>query len=828
MEASLDALLQDIRFAVRQLWKDKAFLSTAGLTLALCIGANTTIFSVVNSVILQPLDVPEPERLVTMWNAYPGAMAGSGTSRLRGSNSVPDFYDRGELDAFESVAAYRYQGRSIEIEGTQQRITAQEATPSFFGVLGAEAARGRTFTAAEGEDGQNSVVVLSHGLWEQLYAGDPSVVGSEMRIDATPFTIVGIMPRGFAFLDPSVRLWTALAFTPERRQRYHGNNLTMFARLRPGTSIEQAQQQVNALNAANLEKMPALKPLLLDAGFHTPLYALQEDLTHDVRGVLFMLWGGVGFVLLIGCVNVANLVLVRSTARSKELATRLALGARYRRVVRQLLTEIAVLSITGGGGGLLLGQAGLRALGAMGIDQLPRAGEIELDATAVLFTVTLSLVVGVMVALIPLAGLARLDLSAVFRQEGRSGTASRGLRHVRRGMVVAQVAFALMLLVAAGLLMASFRQLLNVETGFDPQGVLTGAVSLTPTGYPEDSDLRAFAVEALPAIASLPGVESVGFTTQIPFGDGGSDSVIFAEGHVMEPGESAVSPQQNVVTPDYFATLGIRVTQGRSFDSRDTADGLQTIIIDEHLAARFWGPGEALGKRMWLPGSAEDIMNTENAEFFEIVGIVEPVQMGRLELGFSETGAYYFPYEQDPRSGVDIAIRTSGDPRLLTDTVRRVIATIDPDLPLYDIRTLQERVDASMTNRRTPMLLAAGFSGVALMLAAVGIYGVLAYLVQLRTKEFGIRSALGGNARSIFALVLREGTAILGLGLALGMGGALALRRVIESQLFGVSAMEPAVVFTVSGVLGVVALFACLIPARRATRIDPVAALAEE
>ncbi len=395
-------------------------------------------------------------------------------------------------------------------------------------------------------------------------------------------------------------------------------------------------------------------------------------------------------------------------------------------------------------------------------------------------------------------------------------------------MVVTQVAFALMLLVAAGLLMASFRQLLNVNTGFDPQGVLTGSVSLTPTGYPEYSDLRAFAAEALPAIASLPGVESVGFTSQIPFGNGGSDSVIFAEGYVMEPGESAISPQRTVVTPDYFATLDIRVTQGRAFDSRDTVDGLQTIIIDERLASRFWGPGEALGKRMWRPESVEDIMNSENAQFFEVVGIVEPVQMGRLELGFSEAGAYYFPYEQSPVSGLDLAIRTSGDPRSHSDTVRRTIATIDPDLPLFDIRTLQERVDASMTTRRTPIMLAAGFSGVALLLAAVGIYGILAYLVQLRTKEFGIRSALGGNARSIFSLVLREGTAIVALGLTLGLGGAMALRRAIESQLFGVSPMEPAVVATVSGVLATVALIACLIPARRATRIDPVAALAEE
>jgi len=516
----MDSLLQDVRFAFRQLWKDKGFLATAGLTLALCVGANATIFSVVNSVILRPLPVPDPERLVVMWNAYPGAI-GEGT---RGGNGVPDFYDRSELtEVFEEVAAYDYEGRSIDLQGTPQRVTALDVTPSFFRLLRAEAAFGRTFTDEESEPGNNQVVVLSTGLSQQLFGDDARVVGSDLRIDGRQFTIVGIMPPGLVFLDENVRLWTPIAFDPEQRYAYHSNNYNMIARLQPGATLAQAQEQMDALNLRNMDLIPELKPLLIDAGFHTPIFLLQEDVVRDVRGILFMLWGGVGFVLLIGCVNVVNLVLVRSTARNKEIATRFALGARRRRVARQLLTEILVLTTAGGALGLLFGQAGLRALGGMGIDQLPRAGEIRLDATAIIFTLGLALAVGLVVALIPLASVWRVDLSSVFREEGRTGSAGRGVRLMRKGLVVAQVAFALILLAGAGLLLASFQQMLAVDPGFEPEGVLTGTVVLPGSRYPDGAAIRAFTDEALGEIRALPGVSWAGITSQIPFGDGFSD-----------------------------------------------------------------------------------------------------------------------------------------------------------------------------------------------------------------------------------------------------------------------------------------------------------------
>ncbi len=825
----MESLIHDLKFAARQLSKAKGFLAVAGLTLALTLGANTTIFSVINSVILRPLDLPQPERLVTMWNAYPGAVAES-----RGSNGAPDYYERRALsEVFEEVAAYRYRGHSIDLEGTPQRIDARQVTPSFFGLLRASAARGRTFLEEEGEAGNERVTVLSHGLWQQLYGGDSEAVGGELRIDGEPHIVVGIMPQGFVFLDPEIRLWTPIAFTQEQRRSYHSNSWQMIARLAEGATLEQAQARVDALNAHNMDQMPELKPLLIDAGFHTPLYPLAEDLVRDVRESLFFLWAGVAALLLIGCVNVANLALVRATARSKELATRFALGAGRWRVVRQLLTESVFLTVIGGTLGLVFGFLGLKALGTLGIEAMPRAAEIRLDGTAVAFTLALALAVGALMALIPVASVLRQQPTAVLHEESRGGTAGRGLRALRKGLVAAQVALALVLLAGAGLLVASFRQVLAVDPGFEPQGVLTGAVVPPESRYPEDEDVRRFADEALRQIRALPGVEAAGITNQIPFGHGFSDSVIFAEGYEMQPGESAISPSNNVITPGYFAAMGIRLEAGRPFDERDTAEAGRVVIVDQRLARRFWPSvdspeGNALGQRLWRPTSAEDMMNPETAERFDIVGIVEAIQLHGLTAQSDTTGAYYFPLAQEGRRDLDFAIKTAVEPRSLLAAVRGVIAGIDPQLPWYDIRTMEERIDESVAGRRTPMLLAATFGAVALLLAAVGIYGTLAYLVELRTREIGIRLAMGSDGPAIFRRVVVEGGWILALGLAAGLAVAAGLRRLIESQLYGVSALDPAVLAAVAGLLAAVALVACLVPARRAMRVDPVVALRDE
>jgi predicted permease len=819
----MHTLIQDVRFTLRQLSRQRGFVATAILTLALCLGANATMFSVVNTVILQPLPVSDPGRIVTMWNAYPGAGVGGD---VRGANGAPDFYDRRAMkDVFEELAAFRYRGRSVEIAGVPQRITSREVTPSFFPLIGADAAIGRTFAEDEGEPGQGEVAVLSHGLWQELFGGEPSVLGRDLRVDGRAHTIVGILPEGFAFRDESVRLWTPLSFSPERRQRYHSNNYDMIARLRDGVTIERAQAQIDALNAANMDRSPELKPLLIDAGFHTPLHFLQEDLVRDVRDNLYMLWGGVAFVLLIGCVNVANLLLVRTSARAKEMATRSAIGATRGRLVRQVLTETVLLTVIGGALGLLVSQGGLMALEHLDVAELPRGGQIGLDLTTIAFTGGLTLAVGLLMALIPVASLLRVRLSSVLSEEGRSSTAGRGVHTLRKALVSAQIALALVLLVGAGLLLASFRELLAIDPGFEPAGVLTGSVALPDSRYPEDGDLRAFARDALERLQALPSVEAVGLTSHIPFGFGFSDSVIFAEGHVMRPGESVISPTQQAVSPGYFDAMGMRILAGRPFDARDVESSRRVIIIDERLAQRFWPEGNALGGRMWSPNSAEDINNPENATHYDVVGIVESIQMRSLTSQRDATGAYYFPLAQSPRRGLNLAIKTGGDTRALFGPVRKVIAGLDPELPLFDIRTMPERIEGSLNERRTAMVLTVAFSAVALLLAAVGIYGLLAYMVQLRTREIGIRVALGSDPVDVLRLVFKDGLWLVVIGLGLGVAGALGMRRFIESQLHGVSSLDPGVFGFVMSLLAAVALVACAVPAHRATRIDVVRAL---
>jgi predicted permease len=761
-----------------------------------------------------------------MWNAYPGAGV---DETARGSNGAPDYFDRRALtDVFEELAAYDYGGYTIEIDGVPQRLDGFEVTPSFFGLLRAQTLVGRTFTEAEQEPGQEQVVILSYGLWQQLYGGDTSVLGVSMRINGQSYTIVGVMDPDFHFLDEAVRLWTPLAFTTEQRAAYHSNSWNMMARLRDDVTIEQAQARIDALNAANMDLIPELKPLLVDAGFHTPLRFLQDDQVRDVRANLYMLWAGVSFVLLIGCVNVANLVFVRSTARARELATRFALGASRRRVLRLLLTETLLVTLIGGGLGLLVAQIGIGTREYSGAGELPRGEQIGLDLTAVGFTAGLALVVAVLVAVLPLASALRVQMTTVLHEDDRGGTSTRGTRVLRKGLVAAQVALALVLLVGTGLLLESFRAALAVDPGFDSENVLTGAVVLNETRYPDDAAMRLFADDALRRIRALPGVEVAGITSHVPFGAGFSDSVIFAEGYVMEPGESVISPTRFVTSPGYFDAMDIRVLEGRNFDTRDTADSQPVMLIDERLANRFWPDGNALGKRMWTPMSAEQVLDPEGAPHFDIIGIVEPILIRGLTTEFDPSGAYYFPLAQSSRSYLDFVVETATDPGAQIEPVRRTFADLDRQLAFFDIHTMDERISDSLTDRRTPLLLASGFSLIALVLAAVGIYGALAYLVQLRRREIGIRVALGSDNAGVFGIVLREGAWIVALGLAGGLAGVVLLGRAIENQLYGVTPVDPSVLGSVVGVLALVALGACLLPAWKAIRIDPVRVLSEQ
>jgi predicted permease len=824
----MSQVLQDLRFGARLLWKQKGFAFTAILTLAACIGANATIFSVVNAVLLRALPFPEADRLVTIMNSYPGA----GVDRA--SNGVPDYFDRRrETDVFEEQALYRQRGQTIGIEGQPERIESFQATPTIFRVLKAEPYRGRLLNDSDGEVGQERKVVLSYTLWQRRYGGRDDAIGKDLRVNGVPHVIVGVLPRDFLFLTQEAELWVPVAFAPEDKadDRRHSNSWQMIARLKPGRSVEQAQSQIDALNARNMERFPQFKEILTNVGFRTKVVAMQPDLVRDVRATLFLLWGGVAFVLLIGCVNLTNLMLVRSSARLKELATRHALGAGRSRLARQLLTETVLMTIAGAALGLAAAYWALDLLVAGPLADVPRAAEIGLDGQTVAFTIALALVVGAAISLIPIAAITRMNLSQAIREEGRSGTASRGARLVRRILVASQVAFAFMLLAAAGLLLASFQRVLRVDPGFKTDHVLTGNVTLPASRYKDDAAQRTFMARALERVRALPGVVQAGATTTIPFGGANSDSVILAEGYQMKPGESLISPAQITATPGYFETLQIPLIAGRFFTDADSETSPRVIIIDDQLANRFWPGQSPIGRRMWQPDSPEDLTKGPGpkARYYNIVGVVRRVSLGGLVSAADDQriGAYYFPYAQAPDTFMTFAIRTAAEPSSLIGQVRREITAIDPELPFYTPRTIENLIDASLTNRRTPMMLAVAFGAVALFLAAVGIYGVLAYQVTQRTREMGIRMALGSNAGGIFRLVIREGAVLVVVGFVLGLIGAVALRTSIASQLYDVQPLDPLVLGSVAGLLGAVALFACAVPARRAARIDPLIALTE-
>src|SRR6202030_2740149 len=505
------------------------------------------------------------------------------------NSSSGDYFDRlRELTAFESQAVLRQRDQTVELNGLPQRIHGMVVTPSWFKLLRTSPALGRPFMEEEGEIGHEREVILSHGLWEQLYAGDKSVLGHDLRISGQPFTIVGVMPANFDFIDPDVRLWVPVAFTAEEKTVHHSNTWYHIGRLNPGATLEQAQAQVNSLNNENLERSPELKEILINAGFHTEVNLLQDMLTAGVKRTLYLLWGGAFLVLLIGGLNIANLALARLALRRKELATRIALGAGRAQLMRQLILENLGLALLGGMGGIALGAGLLRTLNAIGLEHFPRADEVHMDSRVVLVSLALSLVAGLFVGLFPLASISKISINDALHEDSRTGTTGKKSRSVRQLLVAAQIGFAFALLVGAGLLLASFRLLSQVDPGFNSNGVVTASVALPRSRYPKPEVLRDFMNRALPAVRAIPGVSIAGATDAIPLGSNHDDSVILAEGYQMKPGESLISPLNISVTPGYFEALGIHMFRGRSFDERDNENAPRVVIVDERLAQHFW------------------------------------------------------------------------------------------------------------------------------------------------------------------------------------------------------------------------------------------------
>ena len=582
----MERLRQDIRFALRLLWKDLGFTTTVVATLALCVAANTSIFAVVHGVLLKPLPFAEPDRLVTLFNSYPGAGA------VRASNGVPDYYDRlAHVSALEELAMYRTAGVTLGGGGADvERVTALQVTPSFFRVLKTTPYRGQLFTEQDAEVGEPRKVVLAYGTWQRLFGGQDEAVGRDLRINGVAHSVVGVLPERFDFVDPDIQMWMPVAFTAEQRSddQRHSNSWQQIGRLKPGATIEQAQSQVGAINASNLERFPGLKEVLINAGFHTRVKDFSADLVESSRATLYLLWGGVLSVLIIGCLNVANLVSVRASGRVRELATRHALGASIQRLSRQILTETVLVAIIGGAAGVALGALALDVGAPLALERLPRGQSVSLDATSLLFVVGLVLTVGLVVGLIPVATLRRADLGQIVREESRSGTASRRTRLVRRALVTSQVAFALVLLVGAGLLLASFQRVLEVNPGFVPDQVLTGSLSFPAARYADNESVTTVTSRVLERVRALPGVVAAAATTTVPMSGQHNDSVILAEGYQPAPGESLISPSQVWVTPGYFEAMRTDVREGRAFDDRDVAGAPRTIIVDEMLARKFW------------------------------------------------------------------------------------------------------------------------------------------------------------------------------------------------------------------------------------------------
>lgn len=813
----MDSLWRDLKFGCKLLLRERGFTITALLTLALCIGANTAVFTVFRSVLLRPLPYPQPERLVTLYNVYPGV------GLQRGANGVPDYLDRRqETEVFQEVALFGSRGYDVGADGAPEKLFGVYTTPSLFRLLGVPPLVGRAFTEEEAVLGKEKVVVLSYGLWQQMFAGDRAVVGKDLRLTGAPYRIVGVMPAGFEFGSRETRLWVPFAFTPQQTsdEARHSDSWSMVARLKPGVSLAQAQQRIDALNRRNLERFPKYRKLLEEARFGTRVQGLQDAMVEDIRPTLYLLQAVVAFVLLIGCVNVANLMLVRSNVRMKELAIRFSLGATRGRLGRQFLTESVLLALVGGGLGILTGFWGVRLLNLLGAEELPRGHTIHPDGVVLGFALLVAVAAGLFFGSIPVVHLFRRNLNDVFRQSERAGTAERRALRTRAVMVICQVSLSFVLLIGAGLMTLSFLRALRVDPGFRADGVLTARLSLPRARYEQDAQARNFTERLLAGVRSLPGVSRAGITSYLPFGGSRDSNVITIEGYTRAAGEPVPVPGHNYADSDYFRVMGIPLLRGRLFQETDTAESLRVVVIDQFLARRYWSDKDPLGARI-RRGVDSD------SPLFTIIGVVSSVKNRELT-EHNPVGLVYFHYKQDSPRSMHLVMKTAREGGSVLGAVRREAARLDSELPLYDAKTMDERLERSLLARRASMVLCLVFAGLALLLAAIGIYGVLAYAVTQRTREFGIRIALGARAADVLVLVFRQGVTLALAGVAIGLAGAWFLTRLMTSLLFEVKPADPAVFLLAAVVLSAVAAAASLVPSLRASSTDPVVTLRYE
>ncbi len=803
----MGSIWQDLRYGVRMLWRAPGFTAIAVFALALGVGANTAIFSVVNAVVLRPLPFPDAARLV--W--FDGALPAKGVKES--SLSKPDYLDwRKEADVFADTTAF-VEGSAILSgeDGEPERVPRGVVTASFFPTVGVNPMLGRALSAEDELPGSELVTVLSYGLWQRRFGANPKVVGSKMTLSGRSVTVVGVMPAGFDY-PGGAQVWSPLrnsADDVKRDNRY----LHVLARLKPTVTLEGAQTQIDTISGRLGQQYPET-----NGGWTAHLTGLQERTTSGVRSSLLLLFGAVGFVLLIACANVANLLLARATARRKEIALRTALGAGRLRIIRQLLTESLLLAMLGGVAGLILSLFLTDLLVAISPADVPRLDEITLDARVLGFTVGVVTLVGLLFGIAPAMQASKTELNEALKEGGRSST--EGRNRLRALLVVSEVALSLLLLVGAGLLIKSFVLLRDVPPGFDPKNVLTMRISLPAARYAEPQQQANFYRELMERTRVLPGVEAAGATLSLPLG-GSKFSVgrsFVREGRALATEESQ-DTDYFVATPDYFKAMRVPLKAGRTFTERDTADAPQVVVVNESLARRVFPGEDPIGKHLTV---------WRDEKFArEIIGIVGDVKSSTLDAEVNSQ--IYVPHAQDAGwGGLSLAVRTKGEPEALTAGVRSAVLSIDKNLPVFDIKTMDDVLANSVANNRLVMLLFSVFALFALLLATVGIYGVIAYSVARRTHEIGIRMALGAQASDVLRLIVGQGMLLALIGVGLGLLGAFAVTRVMESQLYGVSATDPLTFAIVASMLAAVALVACYIPARRATKVDPMIALRYE
>jgi putative ABC transport system permease protein len=807
----VETVWQDVRYGARMLARSPAFTAVALLTLAIGIGANSAIFSFVNAILLRPLPYPESDRLVflTEWSRQIPEM----------SFSLANFEDlRDQSRVFEALFAFRGQDYVLTGEGEAERLSGQQVTSGFFETLRLHPVLGRAFTPDEDRPGAERVALLGEGLWLRRFGADPGVLGRRLVLDGEPYTVVGVLPDALHSTFRTTEIWTSLGRLGDRfgGAEHRGNHpgIYVLARLAPGVDTARARTEVTTLAQRLATQYPAT-----NAGQSMTVEPALQTLVGPLRPALLILLGAVALVLLIACANVANLLLARAASRQKEIAVRCALGASRGRVVRQLLTESVLLAFAGGTLGLGVAAGGMTALRAVLPERAPRVGEVALDGAVLAFTFLVALGTGILFGLLPALQTARVDSAQTLKEGGRGGTAGRRRQRVRALLVVSEVSLALVLLVGAGLLLKSFVHVLRADPGFEPEGALTLTVSLPPASYDAPAKRAAFFDRVLEGLERVPGVEAYGSTAPLL---GHWQTSFTAEGQPEAPPGQAPSTDITRVSPGLIRAMGMRLVRGRDFTDRDREGQPLVCIVDETMADTYWPGANPLGRRLRLGSGKKD-----DKPWLTVVGVVDHVKnYGVDQDSRVET---FVPYRQDALGFAILVLRTRGDPAALASAARDVVRSVDPDVPIFSVRPLADVVAEEYVAKRVSAQLLGAFAVLALLLAAVGIYGVMSWAVTQRTQEIGVRVALGAGRADILRMVLTHGMRLAGIGLAVGLGLAFILARGLDhalgTLLFGVSPTDPPTFSAVPVVLAVVALLACVLPARRALGVDPVRAL---